>query len=238
MLKRMVLMMALATWIAAPLVNAETAHDAAHATAAKAEKAVHAHADHAAGDAHGAADAHGADAHGGHEKPPLIPDPTNPETWYSALWVVIIFVVLLVILYPTAWKNVLAGLKAREERIRKDIADAEAARVKAENALTKYTQQLATAEQQVRDLIAKASADAERIAAGIRTHAQAEAEDIKERATRDIDNARKSAVDEIHNYAADLATSIAEKILRRSLNANDQKDLVARSLEQMQTLSK
>ena len=47
--------------------------------------------------------------------------------FFGALWVVIIFIVLLVVLYPTAWKNVLAGLKAREERIRNDIAEAEGA---------------------------------------------------------------------------------------------------------------
>ena len=51
----------------------------------------------------------------------------------SALWVVIIFVVMLMILYPTAWRNVLEGLKKREERIRKDIAEAEAARTIRDN---------------------------------------------------------------------------------------------------------
>src|SRR5688500_17169442 len=53
----------------------------------------------------------GPDAHG--EKAELLPNPTHAETWWQALWVVIIFVVLLAVLYPTAWKNVLAGLKAR-----------------------------------------------------------------------------------------------------------------------------
>src|SRR5581483_3387683 len=61
---------------------------------------------------------------------------------YSALWVLIIFIILLMILYPTAWRNVLAGLKKREERIRTDIADAEAARAKAEATLKQYNEQL------------------------------------------------------------------------------------------------
>src|SRR5512132_128505 len=57
---------------------------------------------------------------GDHKKYELLPDPSDAQTWYAALWVLIIFLVLLAVLYPTAWKNVLAGLKAREERIRKD----------------------------------------------------------------------------------------------------------------------
>src|SRR5882757_4021001 len=63
----------------------------------------------------------------------LIPPVTGPEsstTFLQALWVIAIFVVLLAVLYSTAWKHVLAGLKAREEGIRKNIADAEAARLK------------------------------------------------------------------------------------------------------------
>src|SRR5579875_2068399 len=61
-------------------------------------------------------------------KPTLIPPLTGSEsaqTYMQAVWTIIIFVILLAILYPTAWKNVLAGLKKREERIRGDIAAAE-----------------------------------------------------------------------------------------------------------------
>src|SRR5687767_7794024 len=86
---------------------------------------------------------------GGGADPPLLP-PLTRETFMSALWVVIIFLVLLAVLYPTAWKNVLKGLKAREERIRKDIADAEAARARAEETLRTYNAQLAAAEGRVR----------------------------------------------------------------------------------------
>jgi F-type H+-transporting ATPase subunit b len=173
----------------------------------------------------------------GHEKGELVPDLGKAASWFSALWVVIIFLGLLAILYPTAWKNVLAGLKAREHRIRTDIAEAEAARTRAEATLREYNQQLATAEQRVRDLIAGAQADGERIAAQIRLRGEQEAQEAKERATREIDAARKQAVAEIYDQAAQLATNVAEKILRRNLNADDQRDLVARSLDQVQNIN-
>ena len=173
------------------------------------------------------------EGHGGHKTYELLPEPKDPQTWYSALWVLIIFIVLLAILYPTAWKNVLAGLKAREERIRKDIADAEAARSRAEATLKEYNAQLATAEGRVRDMLARATADGEQIAANIRTRAQKEAEETRERALRDIDAARDQAVAQVHEQAAVLATSVAEKILRRELSADDQRDLVAQSLSEL-----
>jgi F-type H+-transporting ATPase subunit b len=179
---------------------------------------------HAAGNVHADDD---------HKPGPLLPNPAASETWLQALWVVIIFLILLAILYPTAWKNVLAGLKAREQRIRQDIADAEAARTKAEATLKEYNAQLATAEGRVRDMLAKATADGEAIAANIRTRAQQEAEETRERALRDIDAARDQAIAQVHEQAAVLATTVAEKILRRELNAEDQRDLVAQSLSEL-----
>jgi len=152
----------------------------------------------------------------------------------AAIWVLSIFIILAVALYRTAWKNVLAGLKAREARIRNDIAQAEATRAKAEATLKEYTAQLATAEQKVRDLLSKAATDAEQLAASLRAKAQQEGEEIKDRATKEIEAARDQALTEIYQQTAELATSVAEKILRRNLNANDQRDLVNQSLSELQ----
>ena len=99
--------------------------------------------------------------------------------------------------------------------------------------LKEYNQRLASAENQVREMLSKATADAERAATAVRARAQQEAEESKERALRDIDAARKQAVGEIYAEAANLATGVAEKILRRNLNADDQRDLVNRSLEEL-----
>ncbi len=156
----------------------------------------------------------------------------------GGLWVMFIFIVLAIFLYSTAWKNVLAGLKVRESRIRKDIADAETARLKAEQTLKDYNGQLATAAEQVREVLAKATADGERLAAQIRTNAQQEGEEIKERALRDIEAARTQALSDIYQQAAQLATSVAEKILRRNLNPDDQRDLVNQSIEQFAKVGK
>jgi len=173
----------------------------------------------------------------GEYKGELVPKSLDNEVILQAIWVIVIFAILLAILYQTAWKNVLAGLKKREERIRKDIADAEAARSRAETTLKQYNQQLATAEGQVREMLAKAAGEAEKIGAGIRMRAQQESEEVKERALRDIDASRKQALSEIYEQTANISTQIAEKILRRNLNADDQRDLVNESLKQLQSLN-
>lgn len=170
--------------------------------------------------------------------PQLVPEhifPPPPEVTATAIWTIVIFVIMLIILYPTAWKQVLAGLKAREARIRKDITDAEAASSKAEATLREYSARLATAEKQVQDMIAKAVQQGEAAAAQIKTTAQKEAEDARQRTQKEIESATRQAVSDFKNRAAEISTNIAEKIIRRNLSADDQRDLVNRSLEQLQT---
>jgi F-type H+-transporting ATPase subunit b len=154
----------------------------------------------------------------------------------QAAWVLAIFLIVAFILWKTAWKNVLVGLKSREERIRKDISEAESARLKAEETLRRYDSKLAEAEQKVHDILDKAAVDAERIGTSIRMKAQEEAEEAKERATKEIESAKQTALTEIYEQTANLATSVAEKIIRRNLNVDDQRDLVNQSLGQLKNV--
>ncbi len=235
MLKRIVFMLAMMAWAATPAARAQEAgHDVAHDSA----RAAHDAAKSAVDAPRGTGEALQGEGHAGtHEQPPLLPDPFDRTTQLQALWVVIIFLVLLAILYKTAWKNILIGLKNREQRIRKDIVDAEAARTRAEGTLKQYNDQLAAAEGRVREMLAKATLDAEKLATTIRMQAQNDAEQIKERTTRELEIAAKQAKADFREYAATVATNAAEQILRRNLNEQDQRDLVNRSLDQLESVS-
>ena len=173
-----------------------------------------------------------ADPHAGGD-PELIPPPGRTQL-ITSITTLLIFCILVAVLGKFAWSPIVSGLKKREEKIRKEIADAEEARARAEQTLKEYNTRLAAAEQQVRDMLNKAAAEGQQIAAGIRTQAQQESEEAKERATRDIESARDRAIAELYEVAADLAVGVAEKILQRNINADDQRELVKRSLEQLQ----
>ena len=140
-------------------------------------------------------------------------------------------------LQPVSLETLGVSLKAREDRIRKDIAEAEAARVKADESLKQYNARLVEADQKIQVLLGQAATDAEKIATSIKMRAQHDAEETKERATKEIESAKQAAIAEIYQQTAELATTIAEKIIRRSLNADDQRDLVKQSLDQLQSLN-
>ena len=75
----------------------------------------------------------------------------------------------------------------------------------------------------MRDMLARPHADGEKIATQIRMPAQQEAEETKERATRDIE-AAQDAGDHARSTTQppSLPTRSPTKILRRNLNADDQ----------------
>lgn len=151
----------------------------------------------------------------------------------TAITTAVVFLALLAILTKVAFGPIAASLKKREDKIRKDIEDAEAANKKAQATLAELNARLAAAEAEARNITAKATADAEKIRVTLKAQADAEAAEIREKSRRDLDAATKAAIAQVHEEAVTLSTSIAEKILRRNINAEDQRDLVRASLAQL-----
>jgi F-type H+-transporting ATPase subunit b len=154
----------------------------------------------------------------------------------TAICVLISFVLLVVILYKAAWKNVLTALDGRAQRIGNDIKQAEEARAKAETLLKQHAAQLAAADEQVRQIMAKATTEAEKLAAGIKAQAQAEGESEREKTRKEIESAKRDAIRQVYEQTADMATAVAAKILGRNLNSQDQQDLVNQTLGQLEAL--
>jgi F-type H+-transporting ATPase subunit b len=155
-------------------------------------------------------------------------------TLATSVITLLIFLGLLAVLAKYAWGPIVKSLDEREKRIRGDIEAAEKARADAEASQAKYRAELDQAEARVRDLMAQAQADGQQLATRIRMQAQEEAEETKERAHREIEQARRDAIESVRREAADLAVAVAEKILRRDINADDQKRLVEASIEEME----
>lgn len=146
------------------------------------------------------------------------------------IWTLAIFLGLLFLLVRFVWPVILKGLQDREQKIRADLADAEKARDEAQQTLGQYRQQLAEARREAQKLIDDSRLEAERAAARIKEGAQADISQMRQRAQAEITNAKEQAIAEIYEQTAVLATHVAGQILHREINADDQRDLVERSL--------
>lgn len=165
---------------------------------------------------------------GSHEEP----QPLEPQA-PLAIWTIVVFVGLMLVLWKFAWKPLAKALHEREERMEHTLQEVERAREESERLLCEHRKQMADAADQVRALIEQAHRDAETTASEIISKAHGEAESALHRAQREIVNAKDEALVELWNKAAELAVSVAGKVLTRELSAEEHHRLIARAIEEL-----
>jgi F-type H+-transporting ATPase subunit b len=230
---------------AQPPVEAEKAKaEAAHETEkAKTEAAHPAAAKPAAADSHAPTAAHGAEhgaAHGGHHDPSDLshqnagPKLEDPSQWKSdlALATLVVFLCLLLLLSKFAWRPVMEGLEARERGIAANIEEAKRSAEMAAAQLRQYEAKLAAATEESREILNQARKDADAARERILADAQAIAQRERQRAIEDIQSAKNAALQEMTQKSVDLAVSMAGRLVRRQLKAEDHSQLIREMLDQ------
>ncbi len=154
-------------------------------------------------------------------------------TIYQAIAAAIVFIVVLVVLKKYAWGHILQGLQDREDRIRRDLTDAQNAANEADSTLKQYQGKLLEAQSEAQKIIDRSRQDAERIGQQIKDDAQQQITQMRQRATRDIRAAKELALNEVYGDIAELSTAVAGRILQREISATDQQQLIAESLDQL-----
>ena len=160
------------------------------------------------------------------------PNITQVET-PLAIYTVIVFGLLLAILARFAWRPLIRAMHEREAHLQQVLLDSERARDDAETIAANHRKQLAGAADEVRALIEQARKEAQISADSIVRKAQAEAESARERAEREISGARDQALMEIWSKTADLAVSVAGRVLDKELGDADHRRLVEAALNEL-----
>lgn len=124
----------------------------------------------------------------------------------------------LIIFFAICWKmgahtKILNALDARSNRIAAELAEAKRLRDEAESIVADYRRRQQSAEQEARDIVAAAKADAERLAA----EGKAKIEEFVTRRTAmaetKIAQAEAQAIADVRAAAADVATAAAGSVL-------------------------
>ena len=152
------------------------------------------------------------------------------------LWTVITFVVLLLLLWKTAWKPIVEALDARAEKIRGDIDQADKSRQEAEKVLAEHKELMSNAKEESAKIIAQGREEAEKVKNEIIEKAQTEAKDMAERVKKEIAMAKDSALAELKTEVVNISTEIASKIIDKDLKPEDQNALVSEALNKIGTV--
>lgn len=153
----------------------------------------------------------------------------------NALWTLVIFVLVVVVLGKFAWGPVLGLLKDREKFIHDAVAGAKHDREQAEASLREYTEKLRQARVEADQIISSSRADAERFRDETRSKAKEEAAAIVANAQRQIQIESDRAIQQIRHEAIDLSVMIASKLLQRNLTKEDNDRLIEEALRQVET---
>ena len=148
------------------------------------------------------------------------------------LWTIISFVLFFFLLQKFAWGPIIQALDAREKGIKDNIQAAEAARIEAEKSLEEYKKQLTESQAEAQKMIADARRDAERVREDLLIKSKAEAEDQISRARKQIELEGQEAVNRIRSEIADLVIYSARKVIGKSLDAEDHRQLMLDSLKE------
>lgn len=147
-----------------------------------------------------------------------------------AIYTFVIFLLLMLILWKTAFGPISKSLHNREESIRKSIEDARTERLKAEELRGQYEGMLEAAQDKVRAIYAEANAKAEELRAKRAQEADQEAQARIQQAIQEIERAKEQAIAELFEMENQRIVQATEHVLGRALSDEDQHRLVNEAL--------
>ena len=137
------------------------------------------------------------------------------------------FLILLFILKRLLYKPFLAKMNERTQAIQKSLDEAQAARAEATRQQEENETRLRAAHAEAAAIRTQAMKEASEEQKRLVEAARAESQRLVESAKAQMDADVRRAREELRREVADLATAVAEKLVRRSLRDEDHRRIVA-----------
>lgn len=151
---------------------------------------------------------------------------------WNLLFSAVTVLVLYLILKRFFFEKVHCHMMARQAEIEEQLTHAADTERKAEILLDEYSQTLARAEDEKREILKDARKEADRRAGEILESAKQEALRMTEDARRKLEEEEEKAAVRLREDAAELALLAAEKILEKEVTAKEQQELVEKMIRE------
>ncbi len=146
--------------------------------------------------------------------------------FFTALFTLVNTVVLFLVMKKFLFKPVMKMIADRQQEIDDLYADAGKAKEEAKALESEYKQKLSAAQETSERLVKEAMARGQSREEEIIRQANLEADAIRTKASADIAQEKKKAINEAKDEISVIAMAIAGKVVGRELSADDQSDLV------------
>ncbi|MFN3703156.1 F0F1 ATP synthase subunit B [Thermomonas sp.] len=148
----------------------------------------------------------------------------NPNI--TLLGQMISFAILIWFSVKFIWPPLIQAIEERQQKIAEGLAAADNAQKNLAQADAKVAEELKAARAKANEIIEQAHQRANALIDAAKADAIAEAQRQKALAEAEIEAAANRAKEELRKQVSALAVSGAEKLLKREINANDQKALI------------
>ncbi len=148
----------------------------------------------------------------------------------------IAFLVIWAVLAKFAWPAVTGMLDKRQETIKNNLDEAEAARIEAQRSLEEYKKQLADARRESAAIIDDARRAAEQVKADITAQAQTQADEMIAKAKKSIEKEKLAAIADLQSSVADISVAVAGRFIGEGLSDGDQRKLIEKYVAEAGTL--
>ena len=146
------------------------------------------------------------------------------------IWTLVVFGLLLYVLKRNAWPVLLAAVREREQKLERQLAEAEKNRAEAAALLEEHKRLLAAAKGEAQEILNKAKTVAEKERATLLAKAREEYERLLARARKEIDEEKEKALLALRREAVDLSIAAAAKLLDANLDTEANRRLVTEYL--------
>jgi len=150
----------------------------------------------------------------------------------AVLTMIAVFVLFLVMSY-LLFNPVRDLLKKRQEKIKTDIDTAEADKKDAKALKDEYDKKMKVVEKEAEEILAEARKKALQNENRIIQEAKEEANEIIKKAKRDAELEKSKALDEMKKEMIDIASLMAGKVVKQSINTEIQDSLIEETLKEV-----
>lgn len=151
---------------------------------------------------------------------------------------VVTFVILLFILRLVAYKPIMRMMDERSHRIKESLEQAESMKEQSAHVEGEVKKQLEEASREGQERIARAIKAGDDVKLKAQEEAKQEGEALLQRARTEIQRERDEAIGEVRREFAELTVLAAGKVIDRTLDKKEHRDLIEKVLEESSTLKK
>ncbi|MHB8481891.1 MAG: F0F1 ATP synthase subunit B [Nitrospiria bacterium] len=146
-------------------------------------------------------------------------------------WSIVSFGILFFFLYRYGVPVIMGQLEAREKKIKDSLENAERIQKEAQALMAEYENRIKNARQEAEAVLERARVRSQQMIEESEKRSRQESERMLASTRQEMEREKIKLMKDVRQSTGDLAVSVAEKLLQRTLNKSDHQRLIEESIE-------